>query len=147
MREASRRLNINYYSAKTVMETYKKEGRIFKKTTRDHKKPRVPQFCVYPPPLMNLAANGIINSALFSRAPDSAQAFVPPKLTSASAVQGVSERAGLSLMETAGADPTKLVLQFSFKQYSQQISETYMRNHEEQLQRALKISQRTLPAP
>ena len=37
LKEASRRLHINYYSAKTVMQTYKKKGRIKKKLTRNRK--------------------------------------------------------------------------------------------------------------
>ena len=38
LKEASRRLDINYYSAKTVMQTYKNKGRIKKKLTRDRKR-------------------------------------------------------------------------------------------------------------
>jgi len=44
LKEASRKLNINYFSAKTIMQTFRKKGRIHKKLTRDRKKKFISQI-------------------------------------------------------------------------------------------------------
>ena len=44
LRQASKKLGINYSSAKTIMRTYKEKGRIYKKLTRDRKKRSIRHF-------------------------------------------------------------------------------------------------------
>lgn len=142
IKEASQILQLNYFSAKTVMRTYAKYGRIRKKITRDRHKSKA----VTPPApsssfmdqqgIRECNVRGSLNPSTMRSEMNVSEAFhvpIPQRLTA-----GTSEKS--SSFEVAGSKSG-----FNFTVYSREILEMYTRRQRQG--REYFKSGRMLPLP
>ncbi len=149
-------LSINYFSAKTVMRTYVKQGRIWRKLTRDrrHMHPCLSTLaqsfwqdkCEH----SSSSKSGAIDPDILHSGvclPDTLQVLGLRKLATGTGPINASERPTVSSVESSKSDFTRLRPGFSFNEYAPRIEEEGAKHYEEAVKRMRFVAGRTLPAP
>ena len=126
LKEASERLNINYYSAKTVMLTYRKKGRINRKLTRDRRKKVIEQTPT------DISPQGLTD--------------IPKRIFN---IEKIKLERSTALASNEGSDqlPSFLKPSFSFDGYTKNIEDEYKEHFRIKLKDIKHLEERMLPVP
>ena len=132
MKEASKRLHINYYSAKTIMQTYRKKGRIHKKLTRDRARKFVSQITLPLPNEKSMASSEVLK----------------PVFEVQKSSQSSTERSQIYTASEESDQTTPNVRpKFFFGAYKRAIEDVYMNHIKARIDTMKKYVDLTLPSP